>query len=250
MSTLNPALPTLQEPAAKHGAGGPANRYPGNGGGGDHRGGGASDFGDQLRRYRLGLAVGLAAVVMLFISFTSAFIVRQGLGSWDPRTSAYVTDWQPVKLPTALLLVNTVILLASSVTIEKARRNASQRAVLAPVTAMPGISAGNEKPAPWLWITVVLGAGFLIGQLTAWRVLEQRGFFISSNPSSSFFYVLTGMHGLHLLGGLLALFYAAAISLRSQAWQRYRIVVDVTAWYWHFMALLWIYVFVLLKFAA
>ncbi len=251
MATLNPAFPAVKEPKPTHsGGGGPIDRFPGGGGGGDNRGDGAPDFGDQLRRYRLGLAVGLAAVVMLFISFTSAYIVRQGLGTWDAAKNAYVTDWQPLRLPVVLLLVNTAILLASSFTIEKARRYARQRALLAPVTAMPGISEGSEKPVPWLWITVVLGVAFLAGQFTAWRALEQRGFFLATSPSSSFFFVLTGAHALHLLGGILALFYAAVVSLRSRALERRGIVVDVAAWYWHFMALLWIYVFALLKFAA
>ncbi len=251
MGTLNPAFPTVTEPkAARPGGGGPRDRAPGGGGGGGNRDDGAPDFGEQLRRYRLGLAVGLAAVIMLFISFTSAYIVRQGLGTWDPKTNVYVTDWQPLQLPLALLLVNTGTLLASSFTIEKARRNARRMAVLAPVTAMPGISQGDERPVPWLWITIVLGAGFLVGQLAAWRALEQRGFYLSTSPSSSFFFVLTGAHALHLLGGIVALFYAALVSLRSRALERRGIVVDVAAWYWHFMALLWIYVFALLRFAA
>ena len=249
MATLNPVLTTVKKP--KSGGGGPIIRFPGAGGGDGNRGSdGSPDSGEQLRRYRLGLAVGLAAVVMLFVSFTSAYIVRQGLGSWDPKAGAYVSDWQPLRIPTLLLLLNTAILLASSFTIEKARRSARQQAVLAPITAMPGISEGNEKPLPWLWITVVLGLGFLAGQLAAWRVLEQRGFYLSTSPSSSFFYVLTGAHGIHLLGGILALFYAAATSLMARPSQRRRIVLDITAWYWHFMALLWIYIFALLKFAA
>ncbi len=81
--------------------------------------------------------------------------------------------------------------------------------------------------------------------------MARRGFFLSSTPSSSFFYVLTGMHALHLAGGILALVYALAVtSLGARNLERRRIVVDVTAWYWHFMAGLWIYVFALLKFAS
>jgi cytochrome c oxidase subunit 3 len=99
-------------------------------------------------------------------------------------------------------------------------------------------------------ITVVLGLGFLAGQLLAWRELERRGFLLGSGPSSSFFYVLTGTHALHLFGGLLALLYALAAVFRSRALERRRIVVDVTAWYWHFMAVLWLYIFALLRFAA
>ncbi len=245
-------MPSVKEPKASQGAGGGGrDRFPGGGGGGSHgRGDGPSDFGAELRRYRLGLVIGLAAVVMLFVSFTSAFIVRQGVGSWDPKTNAYVTDWRPLSLPTGLLVINTLILLASSCTVEMARRRAREHAILAPVTAIPGISEGTERPVPWLWLTVVLGLGFVAGQLAAWRELQQRGFYLASSPSSSFFYVLTGTHGLHLLGGIIALFYAAAVSLRPRAYERHRLVLDVTAWYWHFMAFLWIYIFALLKFAA
>ncbi len=251
MSALNPVLTTVKKAKTGGGGGGPIIRFPGGGGGDGNRGGdGAPDSGAQLRRYRLGLVVGLAAVVMLFVSFTSAYIVRQGLGSWDPKTGAYVSDWQPLHIPTLLLLVNTGILLASSISMEMARRSARQQAVLAPVTAMPGISEGDDRPAPWLWITVMLGLGFLAGQLAAWRLLERGGFYLSTSPSSSFFYVLTGMHGLHLLGGILALLYAAATSLMARPLQRRRIALDITAWYWHFMGLLWIYIFALLKFAA
>ncbi len=252
MGTLNPAFPTVKEPKpSRGGGGGPIIRHPGGGGNGDHdRGGNGPDYGEQLRRYRLGLAVGMAAVVMLFISFTSAYIVRQGVGTFDSKSGAYVTDWQPLQLPTTLLILNTCLLVASSFTIEKARRRAIQQALIAPVTQIPGIREDEDTRLLWLWVTVLLGMGFLAGQLTAWRALEHRGFFLSTTPSSSFFYVLTGMHALHLMGGIVALLYASAVSLRTRAAERRRIVVDITAWYWHFMALLWIYVFALLKFAA
>ncbi len=263
MATLNPTV-DVKKPKVRSGGGGggPVFRFPGDGG----KGGGGGDpfpnFGEQLRRYRLGLAVGLTAVVMLFVAFTSAYIVRQGLGQWDPATNQYVSDWIPLRLPTGLLLVNTALLLASSFTIEKARRAALRRVVLEPVTSMPGIARGDERNIPWVLITVVLGLGFLGGQLLAWREMEQRGFFLANTPSGSFFYVLTGMHALHLAGGMIALFWALAATspmfglARSEKAalprriERRRIVVDVTAWYWHFMALLWLYVFALLKFAA
>jgi cytochrome c oxidase subunit 3 len=242
--------PLTIKPKSGGGGGGVIIRHPG-GGDGDNsrRGNNLPDYGESLRRYRLGLAVGMAAVVMLFVSFTSAYIVRQGLGTWDPATNSYTSDWRPVNLPTALLLVNTVVLLASSFTIERARRRAAQQAALAPVTAMPGISAGPEKPVPWLGITLALGFAFLLGQGFAWHLLQRSGFSISTGPSSSFFYVLTGAHALHLAGGVIALLYAAASSLLHRAVETRRIVVDVTAWYWHVMMVLWLYVFALLELA-
>lgn len=247
MATLTPTL-TVKEPRPRRGGGGDVPRFPR--GGGDGRGDdGSPDYGERLRRYRLGLAVGIAPIVMLFVSFTSAYIVRQGLGSWDNRLNAYANDWLPVNLPTLLLLINTIILIVSSVTMELARRQAAQEVVLAPVATIPGVSAGNERPFPWLGLTVVLGLAFLVGQFLAWRALAARGFFVATSPSSSFVYLLTGMHALHLAGGVLALFYAGLTSLLRKPVEVRRIVVDVTAWYWHFMALLWIYIFALLQFA-
>jgi len=242
---------TVTIPEPKIGGGGPhgpGTRPPGGGGDG---GSGESlpDYGARLRRYRLGLGAGLISVTMIFVSLTSAYIVRQGLGSWDDAANAYVLDWKPVNIPTVLLLINTAILLASSFTMEMARRRLARQAALAPVLEIPGIASGPELGVPWLGITLVLGISFLLGQWMAWQELARRGFYLSGNPSSSFFYVLTGTHALHLAGGILALFYAALISVLGRRIEQRRIVVDVTAWYWHFMGALWIYIFALLQFA-
>lgn len=254
MATL-PTVKVREQPVTtKVGGGGrpPVINFPryGGGGGGGGRDEGSPDFGGRLRRYRLGLMVGLVAVVMLFVSFTSAYIVRQGLGTYDSVTKAYVTDWTPLKLPMGLLILNTFLLLASSVTVEMARRGAFAEAAVAPIIELPGIAKDEKRGVPWLPITVVLGFGFLAGQLMAWHELGKRGFYMASSPSSSFFYVLTGTHAIHLFGGVLALLYALAAVFRSRPLERRRIVVDVTAWYWHFMAMLWLYIFALLKFAA
>jgi cytochrome c oxidase subunit 3 len=219
------------------------------GGGGGRGGGGSPDFGDRLRRARLGLAVGITPVIMLFVSLTSAYIVRQGLPTLDENTSKYIHDWLPVSLPWLILLVNTFVLIVSSVTMELARRDITRESALAPVRSIPGVSLGKEWRFPWLWLTVVLGMTFLGGQWMAWRELEYRGFFLATSPSSSFVYLLTGMHALHLVGGVIALLYAAAITLMHRPVDSRRVVIDVTSWYWHFMALLWIYIFALLEFA-
>jgi len=185
---------------------------------------------------------------MLFVSFTSAYIVRQGLPTLDQKTKTYVRDWTPVNLPIALLLVNTGLLLLSSIAAELARRQITRQAALVPVGSIPDVALGARKGLPWLGITVVLGGGFLAGQWIAWRVLAERGFYIATSASSSFVYLLTATHALHLLGGVLVLLYAATGSLLHQSVERRRIVVDVTAWYWHFMFLLWVYIFALLWF--
>ena len=211
-------------------------------------GSGKPDYPTRLRRARLGLLVALTPVLMLFVSFTSAYIVRQGLPTLDPQTNLLVKDWIPVKLPT-LLLVNTFVLLLSSVGMELARRQFRGEAVLASAKTTPEVSSVEQSKMPWLAMTLVLGLLFLFGQWTAWRQLAASGFYVSSTPSSSFVYLLTGTHAVHLMGGVLALFVASIAALFGKAVARRSIVIDVTAWYWHFMALLWVYIFCLLEFA-
>lgn len=232
MATLNPSL-VEERPYSGGGNGAP----PQAGGGGDD-GRPNFSFGDRLRRARIGMIVAFAPIAMLFVGFTSSYIVRQGLGE----------DWRAMELPN-ILWINTLILVASSFTLELARRGLTRQAALAEVPSVPGVAPVETSSAPWLPITLVLGLGFLAGQWMAWSQLARQGIFISSNPSSSFFYLLTGAHAVHLAGGVLALGYAAATAGLSQAWERRRMVVDVTSWYWHFMAVLWIYIFTLLQFA-
>jgi cytochrome c oxidase subunit 3 len=207
----------------------------------------SSYFDTRLRRVRLGLVVGLSGIAMIFISFTSAYLVRQGLPTLDPRTNVLLHDWFPVPLP-RLLLFNTGVLLISSVTMELARRQTARKAALAQVASVPAASVETREGIYWLALTVVLGLSFLSGQWMAWRELRASGFSVASSPSSSFVYLLTGMHGVHLLGGVTALLIAGIASiLRRPACSQF-IAVDVTGWYWHFMALLWVYILCLLEF--
>jgi len=185
----------------------------------------------------------------VFVSLTSALIVRRGLPTFDDASRTYLRDWGGVQLPWVLLAINTAILLISSLTMEGARRGIARRAALAPVQSIPGVSLGEERNFPWLGVTVVLGLGFLVGQWMGWSELKSRGFFVATNPSSSFVYLLTAAHAVHLAGGIIALLWAGITSLQHKPIEGRRIVVDVAAWYWHFMAVLWIYVFALLAFA-
>ncbi len=219
------------------------------GGGGDEgRGDGLPNYGARLRRARLGMICAIATVSMIFVSLTSAYVVRRGLPTFDDNSRTYLRDWGSVEMPWLLLAINTAILLVSSVTMEGARRSIARRAALAPVKSIPGVSLGEERNFPWLGITVVLGLGFLVGQWMAWGELRARGFLISTNPDSSFFYLLTATHAVHLTGGVIALIWAGATSLLRRPVEARRIVVDVAAWYWHFMAVLWVYVFALFAF--
>jgi cytochrome c oxidase subunit III len=207
------------------------------------------DYSTRLRRARLGLLVALTPVFMLFVSFTSAYVVRQGLPTLDPRTNNLVRDWIPVTLP-RLLVLNTFVLLVSSVSMELARRQVRGEVTLASASSASGVSLGDRMRIPWLPTTLVLGLTFLFGQWTAWKQLAANGFYVATTPSSSFVYLLTGAHAIHLLGGVLALFVAGVASLLHRSLKTRSIVVDVTAWYWHFMALLWIYIFCLMKFVS
>jgi cytochrome c oxidase subunit 3 len=222
---------------------------PPSGGGGDGGSGGGPNYGARLRRARLGLACAIATVSMVFISLTSAYIVRQGLPTFDGASNTYVRDWGEVRLPWLLLGINTFLLLLSSLTMEFARRGIARQAALAPIKSIPGVSLGNERRFPWLWISAVLGLGFFAGQWMAWSELHRRGFYVDTNPSSSFVYLLTATHAVHLAGGMVALLWSVLAWRSRKPIEARRIMVDITAWYWHFMALLWVYVFALLGFA-
>ncbi|MSO20782.1 MAG: cytochrome oxidase subunit III [Acidobacteria bacterium] len=177
--------------------------------------------GTERRVYHTGMWLALIAISMFFIAFTSAYIVRSGLGD----------DWQALSLP-PLLWLNTLVLLASSATLD-----ATRRALL-----------GGQRVAcnRWLMATVILGAAFLFGQYRVWQDLAAAGVFLITNPSSSFFYLLTASHALHLLGGLAALGYISIEALRFRLGPAKRTLVEVTAIYWHFMDGLWIYIMLLL----
>ena len=246
MASLTPTIPVKDPELGRGGSG--AHPPLADGGGDDERDNGSPDYGGRLRRTRLGLLIGLAAIIMLFVGLTSAYVVRRGLPSLNEGSTTYVRDWIPVDLPTGLLLVNTLLLVLSSVTAELARRQVARQAALAPVQSIPGVSLGTERVFPWLAITVILGLGFLVGQWMAWQVLADRGFYLASNPSSSFVYLLTAAHAVHLVGGIIALSYAGINSLLKRPVEARRIVIDIAVWYWHFMAFLWLYIFGLLEF--
>jgi cytochrome c oxidase subunit III len=242
-------------PAAKPvfggGGRGPTHDWPGGDGGSGGRGGGDEypSYRERLRRYRLLIGFVLTSIAMIFVSFTTAYVVRKAGVVWDPASSDYVSNWVPTTLPVKILLFNTFILLLSSLTLEVARRRAEQDVALAPIANIPGIRVNHNRSLPWLWLTIVLGLGFLGGQYVAWEQLRLGHLDLATNISISFFFILTGVHAVHLLGGILALLYAGTTSWLRRPPETRRIVVDVTAWYWHFMGALWVYVFGLLYFA-
>jgi cytochrome c oxidase subunit 3 len=172
--------------------------------------------------------VGLASILMLFIALTSAYIVRG-----TPALGSGENDWIRIDMP-AVLWFNTIVLLVSSVSLELARRALGRN--------------DYARFKSWIGLTTLLGIGFLAGQVIAWRQLAAQGVYINSHPHSSFFYLLTSLHGLHLLGGVVALSYVTVAALRMRIGFKRRTAVNVTAIYWHFMDGLWVYLFLLLFF--
>jgi cytochrome c oxidase subunit III len=242
---------STRTPRTARGSGGrgPTARWPGGwSGGGGRDGDDRPSYHERVRRYRLGVMLALSSVVMLFVSFTTAYVVRKAGAVWDPARNDYVSNWMPVTLPVRILLFNTFILILSSFTLEIARRRAAEDVALAPIVDIPGIRVSISRALPWVWATAVLGFGFLAGQAYAWHELQRANVTFATSSSSSFFFILTGVHAVHLLGGILALLYAGVTTWLHRPPETRRIVVDVTAWYWHFMGLLWIYIFALLYF--
>src|SRR5580700_1935916 len=145
----------------------------GHGGGTGTPAGGDDDSGPSggrkpvpRRAYFTALQLGLAAIVMFFMALASSYIVRKGLGN----------DWQRTPMP-PVVWFNTAILLISSVTMVVARKKLDR--------------GDSEAFQSWWWVTTGLGLLFLAGQIVAWRQLQAAGLLLSTNPSSSFFYLLT-----------------------------------------------------------
>ena len=202
-----------------NGGGGTTPPAGGNGGGdGGKRGGNGQP---SPSRYYTGMAIGIVSILMFFMALASAFLLRKGSGGWVP-----------VHIP-RLLWVNTAILLASSATLELARKRLAHSDL-----------NGFRK----LWrVTIILGVLFLLGQLVAWRILAGQGIYLASNPASSFFYIFTGAHALHLLGGVGALLYVAWRKF-DQANVSLGVAAEVASYYWHFMDALWLFLLALLYF--
>jgi cytochrome c oxidase subunit 3 len=208
-----------------NGGGGPGGGGPGGGGPG---GGGENPRRFSPERYRIGVLVGIASILMMFTALASAFIVRSGM----PTT----VDWRGGQMPTFVYL-STALIVLSSLTFLRARSSLAHSE-----------EAGYRL---WLTVTLLLGLGFLAAQLLAWRQLVVAGVYLASNPHSSFFYVLTGLHAIHLTGGILALAYLVWFVRRARGPEsdvKRRALTDAVGIYWHFMDVLWVFLFLLLFF--
>lgn len=171
----------------------------------------------------------IVTIIMIFAAFTSAYLVRKGEG-----------NWAEFELP-QIFWLNTAVLFASSLTMQWAYYSAKRNNINWLKTAMV--------------LTVLLGIGFLIGQWESWVYLTERNIFFGgndpsnpypANPSGSFLYVLTGVHAFHLITGLIFLAVVTIAAFQYKVHSKSMVRIDMCATYWHFLDVLWIYLFVFL----
>ena len=204
------------------GGGGGGGRPPDGGDDGDDgdRGKHRPDRPSSPRRFSTAVTIAMVSILMFFMALASAFLVL--------HHSSHV--WVAVHLP-RILWANTAVLIVSSFMLERARLR---------------LSLGDDRGFRKLWL-VTTGMGFLFvaGQLVAWRQLVEQGVYIASNQASSFFYIFTGAHGVHLLGGVAALLFVVLRNFEESQISR-PLAAEITSYYWHFMDALWIFLFALL----
>jgi len=163
---------------------------------------------------KIGLGVFLAVVGSLFALFISAYSMRMTM-----------VDWRALPVP-RLLWFNTGVLVLSSVALHWAYLAARRNDIDGVIVGLCGGAASAVT--------------FLVGQLLAWRQLSVAGYFVASNPANSFFYLITAVHGLHLMGGLVALGRTTAKVWRGVEMVKVRLSVELCAIYWHFLLLVWL----------
>jgi cytochrome c oxidase subunit 3 len=162
----------------------------------------------------------MVSIVMFFMGMVAAFLFLRATNG----------AWVPLHLP-SIVWFNTAILITSSGVMEAARR----RLALADVQKFRKL---------WFGATI-LGGLFLTGQLIAWREMVSAGFYVATNQASSFFYIFTGLHGVHLFGGICALLYVSLRKFERAAVSR-AVAAEVASYYWHFMDGLWVFLLALL----
>lgn len=172
------------------------------------------------RRYATAIILAILSIVMFFMGMVAAFIFLRATNR----------SWVSVRIP-SIVWFNTLVLISSSAVMELARRR---------------LAFGEVPRFRKLWlVATALGLLFLIGQLAAWRQLVLAGFYVATSQASSFFYIFTGLHGLHLLGGICALLYVSFRKFEKARVSRF-VAAEVASYYWHFMDGLWIFLLALL----
>ncbi len=170
------------------------------------------------KKFAMWLFIG--SVVMLFASLTSAYIVRQAEG-----------NWLYFELP-PILTVSTVVILLSSLTMQWAYWSAKKDKV--------------EMVKILVTVTSVLGLAFLILQFEGWKALVANQVYLVGNPSGSFLYVITGLHGLHLISAIVFLLIVLVSTYRYRVHSKNLTQIEMCTTYWHFLGGLWLYLFVFL----
>ena len=160
----------------------------------------------------------MVSIIMLFAGLTSAYIVRRLEG-----------NWVQFELP-GIFWVNTIVLLLSSATIHWAYLSAKRN------------NLNDLKIA--LIFTTVLGSGFLYGQFVGWQHLVEIGVYLVGNPSGSFMYVFTGVHGFHLITGVIFMIIVLILSVQHKVHSKSMLSIEMCATYWHFLDGLWLYLFI------
>lgn len=169
---------------------------------------------------RTALWVFLGVASSLFVLFISAYAMRLGLA-----------DWSPMPRP-RLLMLNTALLVGSSLAMEW--------------TAYAARRADSARVRQGLGASGLLTLGFLAGQLVVWKQLNDAGFLLTTSAAAAFFYLLTAVHGLHVLGGLVAWVRAAARAWRGADPARTRLGIELCATYWHYLLAVWAVLYALL----
>ena len=178
---------------------------------------------------RIALWVFLAVITSLFGLFISAYFIRMGHGHGAVHG---ISDWHPVSKP-PILWFNTAMLILSSAAMQMARRAVRLN--------------DRARVRGYLFAGGVFAILFLTGQLVAWQQLRDAGYGLTSGPAGAFFYVLTGVHGLHLIGGL-GVWLKSMARMRTRAVEliEMRLGLELCTVYWHFLLLVWLVMFALL----
>lgn len=188
----------------------------------------------KIHPQQFALWAAIASMVMMFAAFTSAYIVKKA-GAGDA--------WQDFTLPN-IFFINTLVIIASSITMHLSlrafRRNQFQKFRIT------------------LGITLILGIAFLIGQLQGWEAMNNIGVYITNSDAGAFLVVISGTHGVHILGGVIALLITFVVSLVKsyrpidqlmlETNPNKHLKLQMVATYWHFVDILWIYLFLFFYF--
>ncbi|MGK0498532.1 MAG: cytochrome c oxidase subunit 3 [Oceanicoccus sp.] len=176
---------------------------------------------DAARRARTGLRVLMAVISSLFFLFFVAFLIRSQLSDWEHLSG----PWKPLENPWQLW-INTGLLVLASGSLQLARVAARHQRL--------------QRAIEFFLLAGIFSTAFLAGQVWVWQQLVGLGYYLASNPANSFFYLLTGLHGIHLLAGLIAWIRTVFKAWRGAPVEQLAVSIDLCAMYWHYLLALWL----------